>query len=202
MNPREGPTRQDEWEQRYRDEPVEEMPWYLPELDFDFKAAFEKMGIVSGKILDICTGPGTQALALAKMGFEVTATDISETAVKKADKLAREEGLDIRFVQNDILNSTLKETFDYVYDRGCFHTFDPEMRSAYTETVSGILRLGGILFLKCFSTKEKGEEGPHRISREIIEENFSEQFDIVSIEHTRFQGNKKPKALFCIMRKV
>jgi cyclopropane fatty-acyl-phospholipid synthase-like methyltransferase len=179
------------------------MPWYHPELDKDFKAILKKMNIETGKVLDLCTGPGTQAIALAKMGFEVTATDISHTAIKKAEIRAQDHETNIRFIQNDIMNSKLTETFDYIFDRGCFHCFDPEDRPAYTQMVHKTLKPGGHLFLKCFSTREQWDEGPFKINPDIIHENFiPSRFDIISIEHTMFEGGRKPKALFCVMRKV
>jgi 2-polyprenyl-3-methyl-5-hydroxy-6-metoxy-1,4-benzoquinol methylase len=76
---------------------------------------------MQGTALDLGTGPGTQAMALAERGFQVTATDLSVTAIQKAQKQAQEKGLNVSFVQDDILNSTLDQKFDFVLDRGCFH---------------------------------------------------------------------------------
>jgi len=41
-------------------------------------------------------------------------TDISETAIEKAGKLSSS----VKFKRNDILNSTLGDNFDYIFDRG------------------------------------------------------------------------------------
>lgn len=56
------------------------MPWFNPELDEDLENALDELGLRSGSALDLGTGPGTQAIHLARRGFDVTATDISETA--------------------------------------------------------------------------------------------------------------------------
>ena len=66
-----------DWEEKYSNEETETMPWYYPNLDPDFKDALEMLEVVSGDVLDIGTGPGTQAIELAKRGFKVTGTDIS-----------------------------------------------------------------------------------------------------------------------------
>ena len=41
------------------------------------------------RFLDVGSGPGTQAIALARRGFRVTATDLSVAAVEGARQRAR-----------------------------------------------------------------------------------------------------------------
>lgn len=192
-----------DWEQYYREEPVESMPWYNPELDHDFGRTLDSLGIASGDLLDLGTGPGTQAMALALRGFSVTATDVSHAAVEKAKDRAVGSGLNITFMQDDVLGSRLTKTFDLVLDRGCFHVFHPERRAEYLRTVQRLMRPGGHLFLKCFSHKETYEDGPYRFTPEEIQEIFSPSFEIVSIEDSEFVGalDFRPKALFCVMKK-
>lgn len=48
-------------------------------------------------ILDVSCGIGTQALGLAKQGFRVTASDLSEKAVARAQSEASQRNLDIQF---------------------------------------------------------------------------------------------------------
>lgn len=86
-----------DWEKLYQQQQVESMPWYNPILDTDLEQALKKLKLERGTILDIGTGPGTQAIALAQRGFRVTATDISETAIAKAKNQAQAKGLNIFF---------------------------------------------------------------------------------------------------------
>jgi len=193
-----------DWEGLYREQAVETMPWYYPDLDPDFETVIAELGIDSGRVLDMGTGPGTQAMALAKMGFEVTATDISGTAVELAAAKAKELGLSIDFRQDDIRHTLLDETFDYIFDRGLFHTLAPSERHVYVENVYNLLSKGGRLFLKCFSHKEKRPGGPHRLSPQDIEDNFGACLTIVSIADTVFPGTDPPvrRALFAVMKKA
>jgi len=70
------------WDDRYRETDVKQMPWFTEKLDADLVRELRRRRITSGTFLDLCTGPGTQAIALSKMGFTVTSTDISETAIE------------------------------------------------------------------------------------------------------------------------
>ncbi|MEO5378065.1 MAG: class I SAM-dependent methyltransferase [Magnetococcus sp. DMHC-6] len=190
-----------DWEKLYQTEPVESMPWYTPHLDPDLEQALKEFKINSGHFLDLGTGPGTQAALLAGMGFRVTASDLSGAALGEADKLARQRGVCIAFVEDNILTSELEGPFDYIFDRGCFHTLPPEQREIYVNTVHHLLSPNGKLFLKCFSVLESSERGPYRFSPQMIQTLFASRFQILTSRESHFEGTlpEKPKALFNIM---
>jgi 2-polyprenyl-3-methyl-5-hydroxy-6-metoxy-1,4-benzoquinol methylase len=192
-----------EWEQLYQDKPVETMPWFNSDLDPDLDQALTKLNLHTSTALDLGTGPGTQAIALAERGFKVTATDISATAIQKAQAIAKEKGLDISWRQDDILNSHLDQEFDFVFDRGCFHVLPPERRQDYVRVVANLIKPNGYLFLKCFSHLETREEGPYRFTPEEIKEIFSSRFNVISVEQTVYQGTLEqfPRALFSVLEK-
>ena len=193
----------DNWEQIYQNQNIESLPWFNPDLDLDLQQALSQLNINSGTILDLGTGPGTQAIALAERGFQVTATDISETAIQQAEQTAKQKKLNISWQQDDIINSKLNQTFDFVFDRGCFHVFSPEQRQDYVRIVDKLLNDQGYLFIKCFSHLQPGEQGPHRFTPEQINEIFSKHFQLLNIKQTVYQGTLTPlpKALFCIIQK-
>jgi 2-polyprenyl-3-methyl-5-hydroxy-6-metoxy-1,4-benzoquinol methylase len=70
------------WEELYQQQEIESLPWFNPELDDDLENALDEIGLQRGSALDLGTGPGTQAMELARRGFTVTATDISEAAIR------------------------------------------------------------------------------------------------------------------------
>ncbi|WP_250125171.1 class I SAM-dependent methyltransferase [Chroococcidiopsis sp. CCMEE 29] len=190
-----------DWEQLYQNQQVESMPWFNPDLDPDLDQALTRLNLHTGAALDLGTGPGTQAMALAQRGFKVTATDISDTAVSQAQEKAQEKGLNIDFRQDDILNSNLDKTFDFVFDRGCFHVLLPAHRQDYVSTVAGLIKPGGYLLLKCFSQLETRESGPYRFTPAQIQEIFSSRFNVISTEETVYHGtlDPLPRALFCVL---
>ncbi|HAA30402.1 MAG TPA: class I SAM-dependent methyltransferase [Cyanobacteria bacterium UBA8553] len=193
-----------DWEKLYQDQNVESMPWFNPNLDPDLDQALTKLNLhTTSTALDLGTGPGTQAMALAQRGFQVTAIDLSSTAIEKAQALAQEKGLNIFWKQDDILNSNLDQKFDFVFDRGCFHVFPSERRSDYVGVVDNLIKPNGYLFLKCFSHLETRESGPYRFTAEEIKEIFGRRFNVISIEDTVYQGTLDPfpRALFSVLKK-
>lgn len=57
------------------------------------------------RVLDLCTGSGCIAIALAKLGgFDVTACDISRDALEVADMNAASNGVDITFYESDMFS--------------------------------------------------------------------------------------------------
>ena len=196
-----------DWETLYKNQEVKSMPWYNESLDQDLELELDKMKIKKGSFLDLGTGPGTQAIKLFERGFEVTASDLSPTAIHKASvRYNNKMNNKIKFIVDDIVNSHLSSNeFDFIFDRGCFHVISPEKRSIYTEEVNRILKEGGRLFLKCFSEKEPVRDtGPYRFSNDMIKKTFeNSRFKVQGIRETIYQGtlNPLPKALFVVISK-
>ena len=192
-----------DWDTYYEDNEVEKMPWYEKNLDHDLDNEIISRNLNKGRFLDLGTGPGTQAIQLAKRGFDVTATDLSENAIGKAKKLSNT----VNFVTDDFLNSKLLDNeFDFIFDRGCFHVFDISQRQNYIKQIKRILNDNGILFLKCMSVEEKNlpdDDKPHKLSKQEIIDIFSNDFNIQSMRDSFFKGTLDhfPKALFTVMKK-
>ncbi len=203
-------ARRARWEERYRQIPLEELPWYHPELDEDFARLLEEA--LPGEIcpgmraLDLGAGPGTQAVALARRGLRVTASDIAQAALEHAARRAREAGVTLELVQDDILDSHLRGPFDLILDRGCLHTLPREGFPAYTAHVARLLRPGGALLLKCFSEEETREEGPpNRLSPAELRALLEDAFAVDRLERTIFPcrepGSPPYRALLCLARR-
>ncbi|HYM39316.1 MAG TPA: class I SAM-dependent methyltransferase [Thermoplasmata archaeon] len=192
------------WEDVYRSSDVADLPWYTPNLDSDLERALKEHLVSGARVLDIGTGPATQAIALTKRGYEVVATDIAPSAIAKARHAASREAVRIDFRVDNILASKLQDALvDAIVDRGVFHTLAPDARPTYVAAVHRVLRPAGLLFLKTFSDKEPGSYGPHRISAQELRDAFRSRFTVESIVDAAFQGTLRPspKAWFATMRR-
>jgi SAM-dependent methyltransferase len=190
-----------DWENLYKNQNVETMPWYNENFDSDLERELDERKIVANgkKFLDIGTGPATQAIWLANRGFNVVGSDLAQAAINRARKIYGNEK-NVNFIVDDILNTKLKSNeFDYIFDRGCFHVLLPRDRKEYINKIKKILKDNGILFLKCFSDKEPVTKSPwrkvHTNSRDEIRDLFSESFKIDSIR-TRILSHIK-RLLVC-----
>jgi cyclopropane fatty-acyl-phospholipid synthase-like methyltransferase len=156
--------------------------------------------------IDNGTGPGTQAVALAERGFTVTATDVSPAALEFVSRRAKEGGVKLTLMQDDVLETHLEGPFDAAFDRGCFHVIAPELRGRYVRNMHGLLTPGAYLLVKTFSHLQPGERGPHRFTSDDLQSIFAsgaDAFEIVEIRDTVYQGQLEPwpKALFATMRR-
>ncbi len=195
------------WQARYEESPAEELPWFHDRLDEDFAEALDRLDLHGGKALDLGCGPGTQAIALARMGFAVTACDVAQAAIDGAAARAAEAGVTIDFWVGDATGMRFDPEFDLVVDRGVLHCFaDPAQRDRYIAGIRSALKPGGVLLLKCFSHKEQRENGPPcRYAPEDLRRFFADGFRVARIGEAEFQGNHDeapPKALFAVIHRV
>ena len=132
------------WNQRYKDERYafgEEPNEYLK----------EQLGILSpGKILFPAEGEGRNAVFAARMGWDVSAFDISEEGKKKAEQLAKKHGVKIDY--------TIMYMDQVDFDEGCFDAialvyahFHENVRNNYHQKINRWLKPGGHLILEAFS---------------------------------------------------
>jgi len=97
--------------------------------------------------LDLGTGLATQAVQIARKGYSVTGSDISQAAIRRAQEVYGKEQ-NASFTVDNILESNFKEDeYDYIFDRGCFHVLNPSDRQTYVMEIKRILKEDGILFL-------------------------------------------------------
>jgi glycine/sarcosine N-methyltransferase len=100
-------------------------------------------------ILDCACGIGTQALGLAQRGHTIVASDLSRTAVARAQREARRLGVELQFHVADMrdLSSIPQQEFDVVLaaDNALPHLLsDPDLECALRQMASK-LTPGGIL---------------------------------------------------------
>src|SRR5689334_9247123 len=81
-----------DWDKLYQRQRVETMPWYNENFDVDLEKELDDRKITnnsnddSKKFLDLGSGPATQAIWLAKRGFKVIGSDLSELQLTGQEK--------------------------------------------------------------------------------------------------------------------
>lgn len=67
----------------------------------------EVADLTPGRALDVGCGEGADAVWLASRGWHVTAIDVSQVALERAGQRARENGVEVTFVHDDIADIAL-----------------------------------------------------------------------------------------------
>lgn len=163
-------------------------PWDTGVTPPELRGAVEgPQALSAGRALDIGCGTGTNALYLAKQGWDVTGVDFAQPAIRQAEARLRAarrsepkveaSALRTRFIQADA--SRLREAgvsghFSLIYDIGCLHGLQPTLRHAYASEVIALADPGALFLLYAF---ERSSSGPIGISAEEIVSLFGTAFD-------------------------
>jgi 2-polyprenyl-3-methyl-5-hydroxy-6-metoxy-1,4-benzoquinol methylase len=185
------------WERRYRmGEHLSGDGAFCPvlaDLDPDFAGALQQYQATRGKLLEIGAGVGLQAIRYAQAGFEVTATDVSATAIGIAHDNAARHGIapsNLKLMADNILVTSMQEEFDVVADRGCLATLKHWEQADYARNVRRLLRDTGLFLLKL-------NAGQHAKAHAL-----ASHFSIEKSMETFYHGSHEqgPPALFFVLK--
>ncbi|HET7009916.1 MAG TPA: methyltransferase domain-containing protein [Anaerolineales bacterium] len=165
-----------EFEKRYL---LRDAPWDTGQTPPEVLAWLE--GRTPGRAIDIGCGTGTNALTLARLGWQVTAVDFSRLAVRAARRKAAAAGLTLDLRQADASRlEGIDGPFDLALDIGCFHSLTPAGRRLYARRLPELLRPGATYILYTFlDHPDARREWP---SRSEIEDAFRPSFSLVQSE--------------------
>lgn len=128
------------WEQLWAH--VATPPWHADALEPPLADA---LAARTGRLVDLGCGDATVAIAAARRGFRVTATDVSPSALARARARAGE--LPILFALDDVTATRLDARFDVVVDRGLLHCLPREAWAGYARSVASLVAPGGALLV-------------------------------------------------------
>lgn len=142
----------------------------------------------SGKALAVADGEGRNGVWLAEQGLDVLSIDFSPTAQQKAQALAQERGVTVRFLQADVHAWDYPEAaFDVVVE--IFTQFSsPAERAMKWAGMRKALKPGGLLIVQGYTPKQLqyGTGGPKEIenlyTRAMLEEAFRGLRDMTIVE--------------------
>jgi len=175
------------WDSRYRAD-------FRPAWDKGFpsshlKAAVEGGVIKPGRAVVLGCGTGTNAIYLAKKGFDVTAIDIAPTALNFAEEKAEKADAKVRWLLASVLAppANLKK-FDFIFDRGCYHGVRRNNAEAYVRTLERLSRPGTNILILAGNANEERHYGPPRVKEEELRGDFSSAFDFVRLDTVHFDS--------------
>ncbi|MDM5250782.1 class I SAM-dependent methyltransferase [Lysinibacillus sp. G4S2] len=154
------------WNEFY-DQTFKKIPFFVNKPDENLVSYFENKIIQPREVLELGCGPGRNAIYLAKQGCSVVGVDISDKALQWAQKRVDEANVNVDLMCANIFELDLQEeSFDFIYDSGCFHHIAPHRRVTYIELVHKLLKPNGYFALCSF--EEHGAYGGSAISDEEV----------------------------------
>jgi len=134
-------------------------------------------------------GTGTNAIYLAQRGFEVTAFDLVQQAIDEARKKAT--GVSIKLFQGNISSlPDLSPQFDFVFDRGVYHSVREDHLKDFCDMLAKNTRPGSMYLTLCGNSNDTLPPGmgPRRVSAVEICSELSGLFEIVHLREFYFDG--------------
>jgi len=189
--------------QRYKNGDI---PWDLGHADYNLTEMVVNWPIMPCKALELGCGTGDNAIWMAEHKFTVTAFDIIKVAVDLAKAKALEAKVKVDFVVADILRDNMpNKPFDFVFDRGVFHTFDEESeRLLFAKNVAKQMTNDG-LWLSLIGSSDQFREGsgpPQRSAKDIVKA-VEPYFEILVLKVSQFDSkDEQPAKIWvCLMKK-
>lgn len=178
-----GPPR--DWNERYR---AGTTPWDSRIPSRELARVLAEETIPAGTALELGCGTGTNAIYLARSGFQVTGVDVSAVALSTARQVAAEAEVTIDFQLRDLSQPlTDLPRFDFVFDRGCYHCVRKINVSALLDNLARCTRPGSRMLVLTGNSRSEGEQGPPQLSEAELREDFGSLFQIDWIREFHFE---------------
>ncbi len=168
-------------------------------------AAHEAAGRPAGRALDLGCGTGTTSVFLAEHGWTVTGVDFVPTAIRRARRKARRQGVAERatFVSADVSRPALLEgsaPFDLVIDVGCLHSLRPNQRPGYAANVTRLAAPGATVLLYAFMPHTTDSGRRRGIDADGLRALLTPAFEIVAITLGEQATRPHPSAWYTLRR--
>jgi len=163
-----------------------DLPWHRDEPDGFIVEAVEAQA-KPGRALDLGCGSGVFSVWLAKKGYDVTGLDYVPRAIEMSKERAAAAGVQVNWVNTDLLSWTAPGQFDLIVDSGCLHSLIGGDVCRYKEQLLRWLVPQGDYLLGHFGKRhwlDWRPIGPKRRTREKLVQLFAPELEFVRHEQS------------------
>lgn len=184
------------WDQRYLSG---DAPWNSGLISRELVHALQEEKIAPCRAVELGCGAGTNAVHLARQGFEVLATDCSAVAIERARRHACDAKVSLQAAVADLCRladlrrslgdaaATFERQCSFLFDRGCYHCARRVDLVAFLETVEWLAAPNARLLMLCGNANEPAQQGPPKVTEAEIRSEWGRLFQIEWIREFRFE---------------
>lgn len=184
------------WDQRYLSG---DTPWNSGIASRELARVLQEERIAPCRAVELGCGTGTNAVELARRGFEVLAIDCSAVAIERARLLAVDVGVSLELVAADLcrlsdiqdalgeFGATHERQYSLLFDRGCYHCARRVDLVGFLQTVEWLAAPNARLLVLCGNANEPAEQGPPKLTEAEVRSEWSPLFEIEWIREFRFE---------------
>lgn len=188
------------WNRRYQEG---DTPWDMRIPSRELSRVLDS-GLIHGRTaLEMGCGTGTNAVYLTEQGFQVTAIDGSPLAIEQAQQLAERRQVHVEWIIGDVCDlPDMGQTFDFLFDRGCYHCVRLVNVSGYLESLRKCTHPGSQFLVLTGNANETREGGPPRMHEHELRAELESLFEINDLHPFRFDdpdGPTGPLGWSCLM---
>jgi SAM-dependent methyltransferase len=180
-------------------------PWDSGVPDEELVRVLDAGRLTGKRVLEIGCGTGTNAVELARRGYDVVAVDLVEQAIRVARKKARQAKVEVEFRVADVLNDGDGGPYDILFDRGVYHVLRLHDLKGFQKFLTWATHPGSWwLSLAGNAKEEHNGEGPPVVHEHEIRAELGGLFEIVELREYRFTTNHtgfRPLAWSILMRR-
>ncbi len=191
------------WNRRYE---ARDTPWDMRIPSRELTRVLHD-GLIRGRTaIEMGCGTGTNAVFLAEHQFAVTAVDGAPSAISQARQLAAERHVSVEWILGDVCQlPDIGQTFDFVFDRGCYHCVRLLNKQGYLESLQQVTHPGSQFLVLTGNANETREGGPPRLHEHELRTDFEPLFRVDDLRTFRFDdpdGPTGPLGWSCLLTRL
>ncbi|HUT11626.1 MAG TPA: class I SAM-dependent methyltransferase [Thermoguttaceae bacterium] len=180
-------------------------PWETGRPSGELVRVLQEGVVRPSRVLELGCGTGSDAIHLARCGFEVTAVDSSPIALERARARAEHEDVLARFVLGDVFEfAKTAGEFELVYEAGFYHFMRLVDLNRFLDLLWRATYPGSYYFALIGSTGETAESGPPQVSEDEVHDELGRLFEFVHMRPFRFESPRRKEGYLgwsCLMRR-
>ena len=161
-------------------------PWDSGRPNSELIRVVDEGGLPGRHLLELGCGTGTNAIALARRGYSVTAIDLVDVAVEKARTKAETAGVRIDFRVGDLTKMDLGGPYESICDVGVYHGIRNRDLAGFLAAMERATRRGTRWLTLAGNAREVHPDGPPVVTEEEVRRELGPLFQILQIRECRF----------------